>query len=179
VATLAYHLVQHDALRDVGERILSSVERNPAIFERQLEVQLDQLVLQPLRESRRSPDAPSWSKLIVVDGLDECEADQYNDIARSPRVARNKEADQTEIHRALLKAANDPLFPFRIIIASRPEPAIQSFVTNIANHTTRKIFLDDKYNPDADMTLFLESKFAECDANVNSPLHGPSYTWRL
>ncbi|RXW17729.1 hypothetical protein EST38_g8132 [Candolleomyces aberdarensis] len=162
VATLAYQLVQHDALPEVGERILSSVERNPAIFERQLKVQLDELLLQPFRESRKGLDAQSWPKVIIIDGLDECEAEQHGDIARSPHATpRNKEADQTEILQALLKAANDPCFPFRIIIASRPEPAIQSFFADITQHTTGKIFLDDKYRPDIDMSLFLECKLAD------------------
>ncbi|KAJ2929863.1 hypothetical protein H1R20_g7229, partial [Candolleomyces eurysporus] len=174
VATLAYQLVQHDALRDVGERILSRVERNPAIFERQLEVQLDQLLLQPLRESMKAPDSSTWPKVIVVDGLDECEAEQYGDAPLSPQAAAlAKEADQTEILRALLKAANDPSFPFRIIIASRPEHAIQSFFTDVASHTTRRIFLDEKYNPDADMTLFLESKFADIRRRYQLPASWP------
>jgi nucleoside-triphosphatase THEP1 len=159
VATLAYQIVQHDALREVGDRILSYVERNPAIFERQLEVQLDQLLLQPLREIRRDAQSP---KVILIDGLDECQTEQYGDIARSPQdVVRANEADQKEILHALLKAANDPSFPFRIIIASRPEPTIQSFFIHTAHHTTKRIFLDNKYNPDADMLLFLEAKFAE------------------
>ncbi|KAJ2927077.1 hypothetical protein H1R20_g10006, partial [Candolleomyces eurysporus] len=175
VATLAYQLVQHGALRDVGERILSCVERNPAIFERQLEVQLDQLLLQPLRDSRSNGDTSSWPKVIVLDGLDECEAEQYDDTARSPRVAaRTKEADQTEILSSLLKAANDPSFPFRIIITSRPEPNIQAFFTDIASYTTRKIFLDEKYNPDADMTLFLEYKFADIRRRYQLPASWPS-----
>ncbi|RXW11453.1 hypothetical protein EST38_g14402 [Candolleomyces aberdarensis] len=174
VATLAYQLVQHESLGDVGERILSSVERNPAIFERQLEVQLDQLLLQPLREARRDLDAASWPKVIIIDGLDECEAEQYGDIAQSPHVTpRTKEADQTEILQALLKAANDPSFPFRIIIASRPEPALQSF-TDGASYTTRKIFLDEKYNPDADMSLFLECKFADIRRRYQLPASWPS-----
>jgi hypothetical protein len=45
VPTLAYQLVQHKALRGVGERILSCVEHDPAIFEKQVEVQFDQLLL--------------------------------------------------------------------------------------------------------------------------------------
>ncbi|KAJ2929870.1 hypothetical protein H1R20_g7238, partial [Candolleomyces eurysporus] len=175
VATLAYQLVQHESLGDVGERILSSVERNPAIFERQLEVQLEQLLLQPLREARENLDVASWPKVIIIDGLDECEAEQYGDIARSPHVTRTKEADQTEILQALLKAANDPSFPFRIIIASRPEPAIQSF-TDVASYTTRKIFLDEKYNPDADMSLFLECKFAVIRRRYQLPASWPSNT---
>jgi hypothetical protein len=112
-----------------------------------------------LREGRRDSD---WPKVIFIDGLDECQAEQRSDTPRSPQeAARANEADQKEILHALLKATNDPSFPFRIVIASRPEPAIQSFFTEFAHHTTRRIFLDDKYNPDADMLLFLEAKFAE------------------
>jgi hypothetical protein len=172
---MAYQLVQHEALRDVGERILSSIERNPNIFKQQLEVQLDQLLLQPFRESRRDRDGLPWPKVIIIDGLDECDAVQYGDTARSPHVApRTKEADQTEILHVLLKAANDPSFPFRFIIASRPEPAIQSFFTDVAGHTTRKIFLDDKYKPDADMLLFVEAKFADIRRRYQLSLSWPS-----
>jgi hypothetical protein len=172
VATLAYQIVQHDVLRDVGERILSCVERNPAIFQRQLKVQFDQLLLQPLREGRKDTD---WPKVIFIDGLDECQAEEYGDTPRSPQdAAHANEADQTEILHALLKAVNDPSFPFRIIIASRPEPAIQSFFIDIAHHTTRKIFLDDKYNPDADMLLFLNSKFKSIQRQYQLSASWPS-----
>ncbi|RXW13081.1 hypothetical protein EST38_g12773 [Candolleomyces aberdarensis] len=140
VPTLAYQLVQHDAMDQVAEQILSTVERNPAIFEQRLDVQLDQVIL--------------------IDGLDECEADQYHDTARSNADPRSKEEDQIEILSVLKKAASDPDFPFRIVIASRPEHVIQSFFTEVAHSVTRKLFLDEKYNPDADMELFLESKFA-------------------
>ncbi|KAJ2912234.1 hypothetical protein MD484_g8176, partial [Candolleomyces efflorescens] len=176
VATMAYQLLQHDALRDVGERILSSVERNPAIFEQQLEVQLDQLVLRPLRECRRDPDGLPWPKVIVIDGLDECDAVQYIDIVQSPHVTpRTKEADQTEILYMLLEAANDPSFPFRIIVASRPEPAIQAFFNkDIASSTTRKIFLDAKYNPNADMLLFLDAKLSDIRRQYHLPHLWPS-----
>ncbi|KAJ2916266.1 hypothetical protein MD484_g4158, partial [Candolleomyces efflorescens] len=162
VATLAYQLVQQPALRDVGERILSCVEQDPAIFERQLEVQLDRLLVQPLREIRRDVQLP---KIILIDGLDECQAENDDDLARPARspqeMARRNEADQKEILQVLLKAVNDPTFPFRIIIASRQEAVIQSFFTDTAHQTTKRIFLDNKYDPDADMMLFLEAKFAE------------------
>ncbi|KAJ2916245.1 hypothetical protein MD484_g4160, partial [Candolleomyces efflorescens] len=172
IPTLAYQLLQHDALADVGDRILSSIERDPVIFERQLEVQLERLLLQPLRESRR--DA-KWPKVIVIDGLDECEGQLHGDLVRSHQeAAHTKEADQTEILTTLLKAANDPSFPFQIIIASRSEPTIQSFFTGPAKHTTRKIFLDEKYNPDTDMLLFLESKFAEIRRRYELPASWPS-----
>lgn len=141
IATLAYQFPEHDALSDAGDRILSSVKRDSVIFERQLEV-LERLLLQPLRESRRDTE---WPKVIVIDGLDECEGQHHGGLTRSPQEAAHaKEADQTEILTALLKAGNDTSFPFRIIIASRSEPTIQSFFTGVANHTTRKIFLDEK-----------------------------------
>jgi hypothetical protein len=172
VPTLAYQLVQHKALGDVRERILSCVEHDPAIFKKKLEAQLDQLLLEPLREARRDSD---WPKVILIDGLDECQAEEYSDTPRSPQeAARANEADQTEILHALLKAANDPSFPFRIIIASRPEPAIQSFFTDIAHHTTKKIFLDDKYGPDADMLLFLNSKFKSIQLQYQLSASWPS-----
>ncbi|RXW16147.1 hypothetical protein EST38_g9708 [Candolleomyces aberdarensis] len=160
VPTLAYQFVQHKAMTQVAEQILSAVERNPVVFEQKLEVQLDQLILEPLRACRDHPPLPEWPKVILIDGLDECEADQYHDTTRSDVSPRSKEDDQTEILSVLKKAASDPDFPFRIVIASRPEPAIQSFFTEVAHSVTRKLFLDEKYNPDADMELFLESKFA-------------------
>ncbi|KAJ2919980.1 hypothetical protein MD484_g504, partial [Candolleomyces efflorescens] len=175
VATLAYQLVQHDALpEEIGERILSCVERNPAIFHRQLEVQFDQLILQPLREARRDTGTKP-PKVILIDGLDECQAEHYSDVARSPQeMARANEGDQKEILQALLKAANDPSFPFRIIIASRPEPVIQTFFTDVAHHISKRIFLDNKYNPDADMLLFLEAKFGEIRREYKLPSSWPS-----
>ncbi|RXW17388.1 hypothetical protein EST38_g8464, partial [Candolleomyces aberdarensis] len=170
VSTLAYQLVQQDALGQVAEQILSTVERNPAVFERKLEVQLDQLILQPLRACRNHAPLPEWPKVILIDGLDECEADQYHDTARTNAPPRSKEDDQIEILTVLKKAASDPDFPFRIVIASRPEHAIKQFFTDIADSMVRELFLDEKYNPDADMALFLESKFP----NIRRQCHLPS-----
>ncbi|KAJ2922529.1 hypothetical protein H1R20_g14564, partial [Candolleomyces eurysporus] len=174
VPTLAYQLVQHDALGQVGEQILSTVERNPAIFEQKLEVQLDQLILEPLRACRNRPQLPEWPKVILIDGLDECEADQYHDRARSDAPLRSNGDDQTEILSVLAKAASDPDFPFRIVIASRPEHAIRSFFTGVARPMTRTLFLDEKYDPDADMKLFLECKFADVRRRYHLPSSWPT-----
>ncbi|RXW14182.1 hypothetical protein EST38_g11673 [Candolleomyces aberdarensis] len=171
VSTLAYQLVQHNAMDQVAEQILSTVERNPAIFEQTLDVQLDQLILKPLRACRDQPQLLEWPKVILIDGLDECEADQYHDMARSDANLRSKEEDQTEILYVLKKAASDPDFPFRIVVASRPEHAIKEFFTNVAHSVTRELFLDEKYNPDADMGLFLESKFASIRPTRDQGLH--------
>ncbi|RXW18547.1 hypothetical protein EST38_g7306 [Candolleomyces aberdarensis] len=173
VPTLAYQFVQHKAMTQVAARILSAVEDNPVIFEQNLEVQLDQLILEPLRACQDRPPLPEWPKVILIDGLDECEAEQYHDTTRSDISPRSKEEDQTEILSVLKKAASDSDFPFRIVIASRPEHAIQSFFTEVAHSVTRKLFLDEKYNPDADMKLFLESKFAIVRRRCHLPSSWP------
>jgi hypothetical protein len=170
VPTLAYQLVQHKALHRVAEHILSAVEHNPAVFEQSLKAQLDQLILEPLRACRDHPKLPEWPKVILIDGLDECEADQYLDTARSKAPLRSNDDDQTEILSVLKIAANDPDFPFRIVVASRPEHTIRHFFGDVATSITRELFLDEKYKPDADMALFLESKFA----NIRRRYHLPS-----
>ncbi|RXW16150.1 hypothetical protein EST38_g9705 [Candolleomyces aberdarensis] len=158
VPTLAYQLVQHKAMTQVADQILSAIEHNPAVFDQKLEVQFDQLILEPLRACREGRGA--WPKVIIIDGLDECEAVQYHDEAQRNAPRRSKEDDQIEILSMLKKAASDPDFPFRIVIASRSEHSIKHFFADVAKPLTRELFLDAKYNPDADMALFLESKFA-------------------
>ncbi|KAJ2927467.1 hypothetical protein H1R20_g9631, partial [Candolleomyces eurysporus] len=170
VPTLAYQLVQNKAMAQVAAQILSAIEDNPAIFEQNLEVQLDQLILEPLRTSQDRPPLAGWPKVILIDGLDECGADQYQDATQSNPLSRSREGDQIEILSILKRAASDPDFPFRIVIASRPEHAIKRFFTDVAKSLTRELFLDEKYNPDADMALFLESKFA----NIRRDSHLPS-----
>ncbi|RXW13197.1 hypothetical protein EST38_g12655 [Candolleomyces aberdarensis] len=174
VPTLAYQFVQHKAMTQVAARILSAVEDNPVIFEQNLEVQLDQLILEPLRACQDRPPLAGWPKVILIDGLDECGADQYQDATQSNPPSRSREGDQIEILSILKKAAGDPDFPFRIIIASRPEHVIKRFFVDVAKSLTRELFLDAKYNPDADMALFLESKFANIRRESRFPPSWPS-----
>ncbi|KAJ2913641.1 hypothetical protein MD484_g6780, partial [Candolleomyces efflorescens] len=159
VPTLAYQLAQHKAMANVAEEIFSAVERNPLVFEQTLEAQLDQLILEPLRACRDHPQV-EWPRAILIDGLDECEADQYHDSARSKAPLRSSEDDQTEILSVLKRATDDPDFPFRVVIASRPEHAIKHFFNDFEKPVARELFLNEKYNPGADMELYLESEFA-------------------
>lgn len=163
VATLAYQLIQHPSLQGVGKRVLSAIMHDPAIFKRRLEDQLEGLILGPLRDVQLEGhyDPFTWPKAIVIDGLDECEVEEYLDRTPSD-VQRSKEDDHSEILSLLLQAAQDPSFPFRIVLASRPEPVIRTFFfESPAKVITVELVLDQKYNPDADITLFLRSKFAE------------------
>ena len=66
---------------------------------------------------------------------------------------------------ALLYAANNSAFPVRMVVASRPERAIQSFVAAHAKGVTREIFLDARY--DSDIRLFLNEGRGDEDEDVD------------
>ncbi|TEB28108.1 hypothetical protein FA13DRAFT_1736005 [Coprinellus micaceus] len=152
VTTLAYQLLRHPALkRRISARILTAVEQEPAVFGMDLKEQLETLILHPLRDSLGHGihnGEPPLPKVIVIDGLDECDLDR----SRHYPLPRTKEDDQEEVLSA---------FPFRIVIASRPEVSIRRFFKDHAANDVAEIFLNNEYNPDRDIALFLKSKFAE------------------
>lgn len=154
VTTLAYQLQGHPALKDrIASGMMLNIQQDPALFQMSLKEQVDALILRPLRESARSDASASLSLVIAVDGIDECGEVQYDSH-------RSREKDQIEVLSALLQAARDPLFPCRILIASRPEKWIRRFFDETAAGQAVEIFLDDKYSPDDDIRLYLKSNFA-------------------
>ncbi|RXW25491.1 hypothetical protein EST38_g329 [Candolleomyces aberdarensis] len=174
VLTLAYQLAQnYPGLKSSISRV---VEERPEVFKKTLQVQMKLLVLDPLREVgvRDHSSTTSVQKVIIVDGVDECEAGPIFNLdapdvldpelgkAQEMRTAmstRSKEDDQLEILQVLLQASSDPSFPFRILVASRPERTFRQFFE--AGPFAPTLTLDEKYNPDADIALFLEAKFSE------------------
>ncbi|KAJ3504904.1 hypothetical protein NMY22_g17765 [Coprinellus aureogranulatus] len=174
VTTIAYQLLQHDAFQDVGRRILAAAEKNPGIFLVRLKDQMEELILKPIREYRQEGgDISGWPQVIIIDGVDEVVSDLHEPQSKST-IHTAKEDTHREILSTLLQAALDPAFPFRILIVSRPERVIRNFFANEAQHVTRNIFLDDKYDPDADIALFLRSKFTEIRRRYNLPSSWPS-----
>jgi hypothetical protein len=158
VTTLAYQLYQCEELDDrVAPAILSAIQKDPAVFRMSLNEQMERLVLRPLRSAHeyRARTKPRARMTIVVDGVDECGEPTYANSARS------REDDQIEVLSVLLQALKDPAFPFRIVIASRPENCIRRFFTDTGRGRVNEIFLDDKYSPNDDVRRFLKSKFAE------------------
>ncbi|KAJ3518567.1 hypothetical protein NMY22_g13608 [Coprinellus aureogranulatus] len=175
ISTIAYQFLQHDGLKDVAVHILSSIQKNPVIFQLCLADQLGQLILTPLREAvAHGADVTHWPKVIIIDGLDEVQPDDQEAL-RSSEYHRMKDHVHTEVLSTLLHAVRDPAFPFRILIVSRPEKAIrQAFARDSARGLVREVFLDEKYNPDADIELFLRSKFAEVRRSYGIPSTWPS-----
>ncbi|KAJ3511667.1 hypothetical protein NMY22_g15579 [Coprinellus aureogranulatus] len=174
ISTIAYQLLLHDGLRGVSDHIISAVERNPVVFQLCLEDQLEQLVIRPLQEAiAQGADVAHWPKVIIIDGLDEVEPDQQG-VLRPSEAQRLKDEAHTQILSTLMRAAKDTTFPFRILVVSRPEKAIRRFFSsNAIRDLTREVFLDEKYNPDADIELFLRSKFTEIRRSFDIPSTWP------
>ncbi|KAF5335347.1 hypothetical protein D9611_011680 [Ephemerocybe angulata] len=178
IPTLAYQLLQHATLRDTGAHLAAqeSIERDPVILKKRLQAQLDALVLDPLRARVRQHEngspQPYIPMTIIIDGLDECDFVENASPERGAQP-RSKEDEQREILSVLLRAALDPIFPFTIIIASRPERAIRDFFDTTAKDQTRTLFLDETYNPDADIRLFYNSRFSHLRRLFRLPDHWP------
>ncbi|KAF5339419.1 hypothetical protein D9611_009861 [Ephemerocybe angulata] len=163
VPTLAYQLMNHGSFPGIRGHILSSLVQDPIVFTKNMQEQFDALVLSALRTVDELGGADeAVPRVIVIDGLDEC------DVERAPGPAnpsvhaptRRKEDDQLEVLSLLLLAVHHPSFPFRILIASRPESAIRDFFNTQGKASTRELFLDNKYDPDADIALFYNAKFS-------------------
>ncbi|KAF6745714.1 hypothetical protein DFP72DRAFT_924741 [Ephemerocybe angulata] len=175
VPTLAYQLRKLPGLQDVSKAVLFSIENDPAIFRTRLKDQFTELILKPFRQYHGQYDASNLPKVIIIDGVDECEPSTPPDkplTKDEAQIAREKE--HFEVLNALLDAARDPAFPFRIVVVSRPEHQFTSFFSEVASATTLKLFLDDKYNPDADIELFLNAKFAEIRRRYHLPASWPT-----
>ncbi|KAJ3538345.1 hypothetical protein NMY22_g5210 [Coprinellus aureogranulatus] len=159
ITTLAYQLARHKGLHKYKVQLLVAIEENPDVFRKCLQDQAQLLILGPLGAIHGKCDTSSWPRGILYDGLDEVQAIQYHNGAREDLV-RKDEDDQNEILRVLHTLTASPVFPFRIFIASRPEDNIAYFFSTTARASSIRLFLDSKYEPDADIKRFLQSKFA-------------------
>ena len=88
---------------------------------------------------------PQHSYLVIIDGLDECD----------------DKADQQSILRLLCKTITDHKLPLRFLIGSRPESHIRDSFDQESLHTiTRRVVLDETFDPGRDIQVFLQDGFA-------------------
>ncbi|RXW23120.1 hypothetical protein EST38_g2752 [Candolleomyces aberdarensis] len=173
IPTLAYQLAEH--LPALKGPVAQAIRDKPLLFTKNLRVQMEALILTPLRQvTLKQPG------VVLVDGVDECEVEQYVGSHISPRaggsIERTKDEDQLEILEVLREASLDPAFPFRIVIASRPERVFREFFKNESYKSSfaPNLILDEKYNPNADIVLFLRAKFSEIRRRFNLSTSWPS-----
>ncbi|KAJ3504649.1 hypothetical protein NMY22_g17850 [Coprinellus aureogranulatus] len=163
IPTLAYHLLQL-GIPDLRENILSAIDACPSVFDKRLNEQLRILILEPLRKVDHAAIQSSTFKTIIVDGVDECKEDRQKpddnsgtepDQRKAQDHRMSKEENHREIISTLVHASNNSSLPFRIIIVSRPERAIEQSFSSLPSGKSKHIFLNDKFNPTADIELFL------------------------
>ena len=89
---------------------------------------------------------PQHYYLVIIDGLDEC----------------HDNATQQSILRLLCDAITVHKLPLRILIGSRPESIIRdSFDQESLYTVTRRVVLDETFDPGRDIQVFLQDGFAK------------------
>ncbi|KAF8166840.1 hypothetical protein BJ912DRAFT_1092180, partial [Pholiota molesta] len=147
VATIAYQIAM--TIPEIKPYLESVIERDPHIFDKSIATQLQSLIIDPLKALTASGffnDANPWVRLVLIDGLDECD---------DPRM-------QSMILRALTNMLRNKNLPIIFLIASRPEQHLTvTFNLPPLAGLWRSLVLDDSFKPDDDIRLFLEDSFQE------------------
>ncbi|KAJ3505532.1 hypothetical protein NMY22_g17553 [Coprinellus aureogranulatus] len=152
VATIACQLAL--ASHPLKVLICEAVERDPLVFERSFQTQMNALIVEPLSQLRSCQGVP---QAILIDGLDECK----------------EESHQAELLLAIQHCLLAPSLPFlfKIFIASRPEHAIftslqpAGHLHSLAYH----IRLNQAYDADADIERYLWRRFHAIAGQTSDP----------
>ncbi|KAJ6458350.1 hypothetical protein C8R47DRAFT_150829 [Mycena vitilis] len=132
-ATLALQLAVNSSYMTTA--ITRTVEKNPTLVGRSINVQLRELILRPCI------GLDGLSMTIIIDGLDECEGQTV----------------QQEILRLILNTT-DRQTPLRFIIASRPEAHIRDVLEEVSSHGLYRPFdVESSFN---DVRIYLVTEFA-------------------
>ena len=144
-STIAYQLaLKIPGLRQHVNRIMQS---DPTLHTKSMDVQLQTLIVDAFQ--CLSP-SPKRSYLVIIDGLDEC----------------HDKATQRMILRLLCETITVHKLPLRFLIGSRPESHIrESFDQESLYTITRRVVLDETFNPARDIRVFLQDGFAKICAN--------------
>ena len=133
------------------------MELDPTLHTKSMEVQLRNLVIDTFRHLSPLPRP----YLVIIDGLDEC----------------NDKTTQQSILRLLCETITVHKLPLRFLIGSRPESHIRDNFDQESLHTvTRRVILDEKFNPGRDIQVFLRDGFAKI-CSKNSILSHVEHPW--
>ena len=128
----------------IKEALSNAIEKDLLIFSKSLRTQLVSLVIEPLL-SFYANGTHTLPCLIVIDGLDEC-------------VDKSGQRDILETIAYLITTYPDS--PIRFLVCSRPEPNIKNVIHAVKMYeTVFTIMLDDDYQSDQDIELYLSDNF--------------------
>ena len=123
-----------------------------------MDAQLRTLIIDAFRHLSPLPQRPY---LVIIDGLDEC----------------HDTATQQLILRLLCETITVHKLPLRFLIGSRPESHIRDSFDQESLYTiTRRVILDETFNPGRDIRVFLRSGFAKICAK-NPILSHVEHPW--
>ncbi|TFK25096.1 hypothetical protein FA15DRAFT_703954 [Coprinopsis marcescibilis] len=142
IPTIAYQIAL--AIPSTREFIAAVILKDVAIVDKSLKAQIDALILEPLAQARRKHPDEIWPHVIIIDGLDECK----------------DEEQQATILSILHECVKTPQFPFRIIIASRPEPKMRKYFSGPGKSRTHFIDINEHYDVVPDLDIFFSVSFA-------------------
>jgi len=143
IATIAYQMCT--TIPGIQDHILDAIDSDRLIFERNLVAQITTLIHQPLQKLMQVSIAPISRRIIIIDGLDECDGEDA----------------QREVINALFDAVNRLRVPIIFFVASRPELNIMTLFDCDSSGVLGRIPLDDDYRNDKDIERFLRDKFRQ------------------
>jgi len=146
IATIAYQIATNFPM--TRGRMAAAMERDPLLLTRSLESQVTVLVVEPLQEliNLRYLNSTFPRCLIIIDGLDECGTANV----------------QCKVLDTISLLFQKHCLPLVILIASRPERHLtHSFSTGSLSELHTTLALDDIYQPDDDIWLFLADNFTQ------------------
>ncbi|TFK19132.1 hypothetical protein FA15DRAFT_760227 [Coprinopsis marcescibilis] len=159
--TIAYQIaLSNTSDPALGNCIFRAVDRDPSIFKRSIERQLEELIVKPLRETFPQGydelfSLPSFPYLICIDGLDEC-------------VDRKS---QSQLLSIISTTFIDNRLPFKILLASRPERPLRAAILDgrgFLKSKSKVINLND-YDASADIKTFLQAELRTIGQESDDP----------
>ena len=133
------------------------MESDPTLHTKSMVVQLRTLIIEAFKHLSPLPQRPY---LVIIDGLDEC----------------HDNATQQLILRLLCEAVTVHKLPLRFLIGSRPESHIRdSFDQESLYTVTRRVVLDETFNPERDIRVFLQDGFSKICAKMRKKYPFPSH----
>ncbi|KAJ2936811.1 hypothetical protein H1R20_g252, partial [Candolleomyces eurysporus] len=112
------------SIPELKPHIANAVSQNPLILNKALEVQLDELIVEPFKAIGDLKDIPN--RLVIIDGLDECiNSGQESRVAK--KYAEDQEVVQVRVL-DLIHTLQSHHLPLSFLILSRPEAWITQHI---------------------------------------------------
>lgn len=158
-STIAYQLAMNvPGLRVHINNIMVS---SPILHTKSMNIQLQSLIVDAFRR-QGTEQLHLHTPIVIIDGLDECRGNET----------------QKSILALISQAIINDKIPLRFLIASRPEAHIrESFDQADLSTITRRIVLDDSFNPQKDIELVFRKGFAKIYAQNHRLVSPLPDTW--